>query len=208
MSEDKKSISINQRIPLNVLESALKALLNDDYSDQYIKELLSIEFSGDNRLKKAVVIVNKIIKNSPHKEFVISNKDEILNAFKQKNNRNVILISLLNLSYNFSFTILQIFGKYFTAQDEIKAEIVKKKASAIYGGNRVLENGLYSVIPMYLEAKLFLRSVQGIYHFEKPLPISSKIVKELYIKSFLINSKFDEVQEYQMTDPYFKFIEF
>ena len=56
-----KSIDINQRIPLSILETALFTLLNNEYSEEYILELLHTEFTGENRIKKALRIVNKIV---------------------------------------------------------------------------------------------------------------------------------------------------
>ena len=56
-----KSIDINQRIPLDTLYAALESYLNGSYSNDYILEQLRLEFEGENRLKKALRIVNKII---------------------------------------------------------------------------------------------------------------------------------------------------
>ena len=55
-----KSIDINQRIPLDTLYAALEAYLNGSYTNDYVLEQLRLEFEGENRLKKALRIVNKI----------------------------------------------------------------------------------------------------------------------------------------------------
>ena len=65
----KLSIDINQRIPLDVLEVALNTFLSGNYSNEYVIEQLRLEFDGENRLKKALRIVNKIIIKSPLKDF-------------------------------------------------------------------------------------------------------------------------------------------
>lgn len=56
-----KSLYINQRIPLDTLFVALESYLDGNYSDDYILEQLRLEFKGENRLKKALRIVNKIV---------------------------------------------------------------------------------------------------------------------------------------------------
>jgi hypothetical protein len=202
----KLSIDINQRIPLDVLEVALNTFLSDDYSNEYVIEQLRLEFEGENRLKKALRIVNKIIIKCPLKDFLIQNKEEILISLKKKEERNLILIALLNSAFPFSFFVLKTFGKYFSVQDEINSEIIKKTNSNVYGGNRATENGIYSVVPMFLEANFFKRPSSGIYKFEYKLNISSTISKKLFIQSFLLNNGINEIEEFHYRDPYFNFI--
>ena len=60
-----KVIDINQRIPLNALHVALESYLRGNYSSQYILEQLKMEFEGENRLKKALRIIDKTILRSP-----------------------------------------------------------------------------------------------------------------------------------------------
>jgi hypothetical protein len=200
------SIDINQRIPLEVLEVALYTLLTGNYSNDYIVEQLRLEFDGENRLKKGLRIVNKIINKSPIKDFLLENKDELLIALKKKEERNLILISLLNSAFPFSFFVLKTFGKFFSVQDEVNSEIIKKTISNVYGGNRATENGIYSVVPMFLEAKLFKRPTTGIYSIENKINISSNISKKIYTQSFLLNNGLKYIEESHFRDPYFNFI--
>jgi hypothetical protein len=201
-----KSIDINQRIPLDTLYAALDAYINGNYSNEYILEQLRLEFEGENRLKKALRIVNKIIKNSPLKSFIELNKKEINAAIKRKSDRDVILISLLNAAFPFSFDVLKTFGKFFAVQEIINAETIKKSISNIYGGNRATENGIYSVVPMFLEADFFTRPKLGIYNFERGRDISFPITLEMYKLSFKENLKIECIQEHHFIDPYFEFI--
>ena len=145
-----KSIDINQRIPLDTLHAALEAFLNDAYSNDYVLEQLRLEYSGENRLKKALRIVNKIIINNPEVDFINENKQIILKALRNKTDRNIILISLLNIAFPFSFDVLHTFTKFFNVQSVINSETVKKSISNVYGGNRATENGIYSVVPMFI----------------------------------------------------------
>ena len=201
-----KSIDINQRIPLDTLYAGLEAYLNDDYSNEYIIEQLKLEFQGENRLKKALRIVNKIIIKSPIIDFIDNNKDNLKLVIKKKADRNVVLIALLNAAFPFSFDVLKVFGKYFSVQEIINAETIKKSISSVYGGNRATENGIYSVVPMFIEAGFFSRPKQGIYEFKESLPISNKLTYEIYVESFKLNNKTENLQDYELLDPYFNFI--
>lgn len=201
-----KSIDINQRIPLETLYAALEAYLNDNYSNEYIMEQLRLEYSGENRLKKALRIVNRIIPKNPMLPLISEEKAALKLAIKKKQDRDIILIALLNSSFPFSYDVLKIFGKYFAVQEIINADTVKKSISNIYGGNRATENGIYSVVPMFLEAGFFNRPKQGIYQWDKKLIPNSEITEKIYLESFKLNNSISEIKEYQLMDPYFQFL--
>lgn len=202
-----KSIDINQRIPLDTLYAALESYLNGNYSNEYIKQQLCLEFEGENRIRKALRIVNKIILKSPLLEFINTNKEQIASAIKRKTERDIIIIALLNSAFPFSYDVLKTFGKFFSVQELVNTETAKKPISNVYGGNRATENGLYSVIPMFLEAGFFTRSKPGVYQWNKSLNISTPITRGIYIESFKINNKIEILQDHQFMDPYFLFIE-
>ena len=201
-----KSIDINQRIPLATLYAALESYLNGLYSNDYVVEQLRLEFDGENRLKKALRIVNKIVLKNPLNEFVLKNKDELIHALKKKGDRDIILISLLNSAFPFSYDVLRILGKYLSVQDVISTETIKRPIFNIYGGNRATDNGLYSVIPMFIEANLFSRPKVGIYKKKEPLVLLTKISLEIYIKSFELNNTITELRDHHRMDPYFIFV--
>jgi hypothetical protein len=171
-------------------------------------EQLRMEYDGENRLKKSLRIVNKIIKRNPIIHLTDENKVKVQAAIKSKNDCNLILISLLNSTFPFSFDVLRIMGKFFSVQDVINAETIKKNVSNIYGGNRATENGIYSVVPMFLEAGIFKRPKQGIYEFENILNYSTEIAKEIFIASFNQNNTIKRtLNNYQHSDSYFMFID-
>ncbi len=203
---ENKSIDINQRIPLDTLHVALDSYLSSNYNNAYIIEQLKLEFEGENRLKKALRIVNKIIVKSPLSDFIQEHNKEINNAIKKRDDRNIILIALLNSAFPFSFDVLKVIGKYFSVQDVINSETIKKPISNKYGGNRATENAIYSVVPMFLEAGLFSRPKQGVYEMNAKLKVSSLIAKKIFIESYKINMKIDLIQDYQLNDPYFLFV--
>lgn len=203
---NKKSIDINQRIPLETLYAALEAYLNDNYSNEYIMEQLRLEYSGENRLKKALRIVNRIIPKNPMLPLINEEKAALKLAIKKKQDRDIILIALLNSAFPFSYDVLKIFGKYFAVQEIINTDTVKKSISNVYGGNRATENGIYSVVPMFLEAGFFDRPKQGIYQWDKRLIPSTAIAEKIYLESFKLNNSISEIQVYQLMDPYFQFL--
>ena len=58
------TIGINQRIPIEMIEQALKAVLDNRYDDDYGAELARMEYNGENRIKKAVKVINRITKTN------------------------------------------------------------------------------------------------------------------------------------------------
>lgn len=201
-----KTIDINQRIPLDTLYAALNGYLDGNYSEDYILEQLRLEFKGENRLKKSVRIVNKIVLRSPMVKFIEENKEPMKQAIKKKYDRNIILISLLNSSFTFSFDTLQFMGKYLSVQDLVSRETIKKSLASVYGGNRATENAIDSVVPMFIEAGIINRIKLGIYQKNVDFQILSDVSKRIFIESFKSNNTLDGLQDYQLRDPYFLFI--
>lgn len=201
-----KSIDINQRVPLDTLYIALESYLDSNYSNEYVLEQLRLEFAGENRLKKGLRIVNRIIQKNPLNELLIDRKAEIKTAIKRKVDRDIILIALLNTAFPFSFDVLQTFGKFFTVQELVNTETIKKSISNIYGGNRATENGIYSVVPMFLEAEFFKRPKTGIYEWIGPLSGTNAITNEIYRESFAVNNPMVSASAIHLIDPYFKFV--
>ncbi len=201
-----KSIDINQRIPLDTLYVALESYLNGNYSEEYISQQLRLEFNGENRLKKSLRIVNKIIPRNSLIYFIEENGEQVKQAIKNKYDRNVVLIALLNSSFTFSFDTLQFLGKFLAVQELVNRDTLKKSLASIYGGNRATENAIDSVIPMFIEAGFIIRPALGVYQRNMDLQITSVIAKKIYIESFITNNALDGIQEYQLRDPYFSFI--
>jgi hypothetical protein len=201
-----KSIDINQRIPLETISVALTAFLDDCYSEEYIIQQLRLEFKGENRLKKSIRIVNKIILKSPLSEFLLNNREEIKQAIKKKVDRNLILIALLNSAFPFSYDAFQLLGKFLSVQDVVNRETIKKSLSNIYGGNRATENALDSVIPMLIESGIINRPKLGLYQRNLDLVYTSSMVKSIFQESYKSVNSVSEIHDYQLRDPYFFFI--
>lgn len=200
-------IDINQRIPLSILEIALKDFLQDKYNPVYLKEQLSFEFKGANRVEKALRHINNIISKNPLLEEILNNKVEVLNALKNKGDKSVILIAMVNAKFPFAFYTLSLFAKYFQVQEYINWDLVQKVTKNKYGSNRSTENALYSVIPMFLEAEFFLRAKPGLYQSKDKIIIQSQIANKLYLQSFILNNSLLQDSEIIFHEPYFAMVE-
>ncbi len=201
-----KTIDINQRIPLQVLHVALVSHLSGTYNEEYILEQLKLEFNGANRLKKSLRIVKKVMLRNDLMPFLEERREEILQAIKNRYDRNLILVALLNSSFSFSFDTLQLLGKYLMVQDVINRETLKKALANVYGGNRATDNAMDSVLPMFIEAGLIKRSALGIYERNSNFHVALTISKQVFHESFRINSLSTVNQVYQFRDPYFLFV--
>lgn len=201
------AIDINQRIPLEVLEASLMASLLNEYTHQYVEEQLRMSFEGANRIKKAIRIVDKIVVRNPLADFLFENKIATQNSIKSKSDKNIILISLLNTAFPFSFEVLRAFGKYFQIQDVISSSLIKRTISSKYGSNRSTENGLYCVIPMFLEAGFFARSKTGLYTSSSMHHMASKLSVQAYQKSFIFNTNRHFAEGINEFEPYFHFVQ-
>lgn len=181
------TIGINQRIPIEVIELAIKAVLNDSYDKDYAAELARIEYSGENRIKKAVNIINRLTKNNALMPFLQENKNKVMTALKFPDDRGMICIALVNAAYPFCYDVTALLGKYFHAQKVIGTPLITSKLSAKYGTNRSLSNGLYCILPMLIEACFISRSRPGFYQMSHLSP-QTEIAKTIYQKSFLVNN--------------------
>lgn len=157
------AIGINQRIPLQILEIALRSYLNGDYDEEYIIEQLQLDFDGENRIRKALNITNKIVRNNPIIPQVEEEKERILLALKRENDRNLILTALSCTAFPFYYEVFREFARFLKVQEVVNTELIKKTMASQYGSNRSMENGLYCVIPMLIEAEIIERPKQGIY---------------------------------------------
>ncbi|WP_332029434.1 hypothetical protein [Kaistella sp.] len=201
-----KSVDINQRIPLEILAVALHGYLTSNYNENYMLEQLRLEFKGENRIRKALRIIGKIITDNPMQKMLQEKNEEILLALKKKDDRNLILISLLNAAFPFSFHVLQIFGKYLAVQEMVSTETVLRTLSASYGGNRATENGLYSVVPMFIQAGLLRRPKIGLYVLNESFTPGSDIAAKLFEESFVSVNRITDLHERSVMDPYFIYI--
>lgn len=198
-------IGINQRIPIEAIELAVKAVLEDRYDNEYAAELARMEYSGENRIKKAVNIINRLTKNNVLMPFLKENERKVKMALKNPNDRGMICIALVNAAYPFCYDVTALLGKYFHAQREVGSPLITSKLSAKYGTNRSLPNGLYCILPMLIEAGFMKRPRPGFYQMAHLIP-QTEIAKTIYQKSFLLNNPTLNEDYHFSNHFYFEFI--
>lgn len=181
------TIGINQRIPIEIIEQAIKAVLDDCYDNDYATELVRMEFNGENRIKKAVQIINRLTKTNILMPFLKENAEKVKIALNHPEDCGLICISLVNSAYPFCYDVTSVMGRYFHAQNEIGMPLITSKLSAKYGTNRSLTNGLYCILPMLIEAGFIVRSQHGCYQICH-IPSRTDIAQTIYQKSFLCNN--------------------
>lgn len=181
------TIGINQRIPIEAIELAIKAVLNGSYDNDYAAELARMEYSGENRIKKAVNIINRLTKNNTLMPFLQENMSKVMTALKYPDDKGLICISMVNTAYPFCYDVTTVLGRYFHAQKEIGTPLITSKLSAKYGTNRSLPNGLYCILPMLIEAGFITRPRAGVYQINHLVP-QTDIARAVYQKSFLANN--------------------
>lgn len=110
------TIGINQRIPIEAIELAIKAVLNGSYDNDYAAELARMEYSGENRIKKAVNIISRLSKNNTLMSFLQENQSKVMTALKYPDDKGLICISMVNTAYPFCYDVTTVLGRYFHAQ--------------------------------------------------------------------------------------------
>ena len=199
-------IGIDQRIPIKVMEAALKAVLEDTYSAEWAMQNLETEISGKNRLAKAVTELNNATTNNPLIGFVKSNRNKVAEAMQYRPDKTLVLVGLINAAFGFGYNTTMVMGKYFHAQDRISKALLAEKMSEIYAYNKSVDNALYRILPMFIEAGLIVRPSMGVYS-RMPLEPRTDISVEIYRKSFFVNNP-KLAKDYPVEDaPYWEFLQ-
>lgn len=201
-----KNVGINQRISINVMEMAIKACLDGSFTPGYAADLAAGEYQGLNRINKARSIIGKLTQRNPLYPFIEEHKQEYLIGIKHTGDRAIIYAALINAAYGFGYDAMVILGKFFHVQEQVSTGLLINRMSSIYASNRSLSNGLYCIMPMYIEAGLISRQKVGVYTKKDNLIVTS-FARDLYIKSFFVNNPMLEEGNHDFADhPYFEFI--
>ena len=201
-----KIIGINQRISIHVMEMAIKACLDGSFTPEYAADLAAGEYQGANRINKARSIIGKLTQRNPLYPFIEEHKQEYLTSIKYTGDRAIIYAALINAAYCFGYDAMVILGKFFHVQEQVFTGLIKSHMSSMYASNRSLSNGLYCIMPMYIEAGLISRQKVGVYT-KKDNSIVTSFARDLYIKSFFVNNPMLEEGSHDYADhPYFEFI--
>lgn len=201
----KQDIGINQRIPMNILELALLAELQGNATGDYFRELAATEYNGQNRIGKAVSVMNRLTKKNRLMPYLMEKKTEVEAMFRNQADKPLLLTAIICSAYGFGYDVVALLGKYFHAQEIVTTELIRQKMSEKYGSNRSLPNALYCILPMLIEAKLLERPEAGKF---KAIRIKNATdeAKVVYQQAFLLNnpmlSEKDNIESYS----FFEFI--
>lgn len=199
-------IGLDQRIPIKVMEIAIKTVLDDTYSIEWAKTNLEPELNGKNRIAKAVTELGKATVNNKLMGFVKTNKNKVLEALQYKSDKTLVLVGLINAAFGFGYNTTMVMGKYFHVQDCISKALLAEKMSEVYAYNKSVDNALYRILPMFIEAGLIIRPTTGIYS-RVPLEPRTDIAVEIYKQSFFINNP-KCPKDYPIEDsPYWEFLQ-
>ena len=201
----KQDIGINQRIPISILEMALLAELQGNATPDYFRELVSTEYQGQNRIGKAVSVINRLTKKNPLMPFLMENKDQVEMMLRNKPDRTLLFTAVICSAYGFGYDVVSLLGKYFHVQEIVTTDLIRQKMAEKYGSNRSLPNALYSILPMLIEAKLLERPEPGIYKASKVSKATEEAI-DVYKQSFLLNNPTMTETDFIDTFPYFEFI--
>lgn len=201
-----KTVGINQRIGVNVMEMAIKAALDGIFTPEYAADLAAGEYQGANRINKARSIIGKLTQRNPLYPYIEEHKTGFLSAIKHPGDRAIIYSALINATYGFGYDAMVVLGKFFHVQEQVSTALIVSRMSSMYASNRSLPNGLYCVMPMYIEAGLINRPKTGVYT-KNEYEISTSFARELYTKSFFINNPMLKEGDYDYSEhPYFEFL--
>ena len=200
-----KIIGINQRISVNLIEKGLRAIFDGVYSKEFARSLAEYEFQGENRLKKAVSELSKVVEKNVIIPFLVEHQKDVLIALQYKADRAIIMAALYNTAFPFSYEEVCILGKYFHVQDQVSRKLLEEKISDIYGFNKAISNAIDYSIPTLIEAGFIDRPTVGVY--TKPsLNTNTEIALATYRESFFLNNPLLNRNNDYDGSPYFEFI--
>ena len=200
-----KTVGINQRISIPVIEMAMKASLDGVFTPEYAADLAAGEYQGANRIAKARSIIGKLTLRNPLFGFVQEHRQEYFEAIKYPGDRALVFTALINATYMFGYDAMCILGKLFHVQEQVSSQVIVNRMSSIYASNRSLPNGLYCIMPMYIEAGLLSRPTTGVYT-KNDLDIRTEFARDIYKKSLLVNNPLLEEDYYECDEKsYFEF---
>lgn len=202
---EKVTIGVEKRISMGVLELALRAVLEDNASNDYFYELAHTECEGANRAKKIVALLNRLTLKSKLLPFLKDNKDAVLQSLRAAGDRPLIFVGVMCAAYTIFYDTVAICGKFFHVQDQISRDFLLSKLAEKYGSNRTLFVAFDCVLPMLIEAGFIARPQKGCYEMCKQEK-GSDFAKTLYRQAFLLNNPTYTEADDTKSAPYFEYL--
>lgn len=183
MNRKGKYIGLNQRIPFDVLDSAIQFYLDNSFVDKKnIFQRMQDFTSGTNRANKATSYVVQII----------SRQSKLLAQLNRENNkslygslklddRKALCLCLISLTYPITHDLLIALSQGLKVQSQINKKFISEKVMSIYGSNRTVDIAIDALLPMIIELNAIKRDKVSIYSLSTKLVITNKFVMELII---------------------------
>lgn len=183
MSSKGKYIGLNQRIPFDVLDSAIHFYLENGVVDKnYIFQRMQEFTSGTNRANKATSYVVQIM----------SRQAKLLDQLKKASantpysslrldDRKALCLCIISLTYPITYDLLIALSQGFKVQSRINKKFISEKVMSIYGSNRTVDIAIDALLPMIIELNTIKRDKVSIYSTAAKLIITNNFVSELII---------------------------
>ena len=120
-----KTVGINQRISISVIEMAMKASLDGVFTPEYAADLAAGEYQGANRIEKARSIIGKLTLRNPLFDYIKEHRQEYFEAIRYPGDKAIVFTALINASYMFGYDATCILGKLFHVQDNVSTLSIK-----------------------------------------------------------------------------------
>jgi hypothetical protein len=183
MSTKGKYIGLNQRIPFDVMDSAIHLYLEKGVVDKdFIFERMLEFTAGANRSKKATTYVVQIL--TRQKQFLEKLKKALIRTpyyALRIDDRKAFCLCLISLTYPISYDLLIALSQGFKSQAQINKKFISEKVMSIYGSNRTVDIAIDALLPMIIELNTIKRDKVSIYSIATKLMIINKFISELVV---------------------------
>ena len=183
MNSKEKYIGLNQRIPFEVLDSAIHFYLENGVIDKsYIFQRMQEFTTGTNRAEKATTYVAQILNRqlSLLNSLKKSIKDIPYNSLRN-DDRKALCLCLISITYPITYDLLIALAQGFKVQNQINKKFINEKVKSIYGSNRTVYVAIDALMPMIIELNTIKRDKVSIYSLATKLAVSNRFVSELII---------------------------
>lgn len=183
MNSKGKYIGLNQRIPFDVLDSAIHFYLESGGIEKsYIFQRMQEFTTGINRASKATSYILQILKRQQHllDQLKKGIKDTPYSSLKI-GERKALCLCLISLTYPITYDLLIALSQGFKVQNQINKKFISEKVMIIYGSNRTVDIAIDALLPMIIELNTIQRDKVSIYSLSTKPVITNRFVLELII---------------------------
>lgn len=178
-----KYIGLNQRIPFEVLDSAIHFYLDNGAVDKtYIFQRMQEFTSGTNRANKATSYVVQILTRQI--QLLKQLKKAITNTpynSLRTDDRKVLCLCLISLTYPITYDLLIALAQGLKVQTQINKKFISEKVMSIYGSNRTVDVAIDALLPMVIELNCIKRDKVSLYSLGNKLVVANRFIIELAI---------------------------